>query len=151
MSLDDNEKESEMGGLDEGLDTGMGSGLEKKDEDEKTLNPSDALTVAGALAAIAGRDKFADVHFLVGTGKEQRRIPAHRVVLAASSDIFEGMMYPIEFPDEEKKEEKKDKKKDDDKMKDDKKDDKKDEKKDEKKDDKKDSKESKSEKKNVRR
>jgi len=116
MSLDDNEKENEMGGLDEGLDTGMG--LEKKDEDEKTVNPSDALTVAGALAAIAGRDKFADVHFLVGTGKEQRRIPAHRVVLAASSDIFEGMLYPIEFPEE--KEEKKDKKKDEDKMKDDK-------------------------------
>jgi len=132
MSLDDNEKESDMGGLDEGLD--MGTGLEKKDEDEKVLNPSDALTVAGALAAIAGRDKFADVHFLVGTGKEQRRVPAHRVVLAASSDIFEGMLYPIEFPEE--KDEKKDKKKDDDKMKDDKM-----------KDDKKDSKDSKSEKK----
>jgi hypothetical protein len=32
-------------------------GLQKLDEDEKELNPSDALTIAGALGAIAGKSK----------------------------------------------------------------------------------------------
>jgi hypothetical protein len=46
--------------------------------------------------------RFADVYFLVGTGKDQRRIPAHRVVLAAASDIFEAMLSPVVFPEDVK-------------------------------------------------
>jgi len=106
MSLDDTEKD------DLGVENPLGVGLDKDKEEEKEKNPSDALTVAGALAAIAGREKFADVYFLVGEGKDQRRIPAHRVVLAASSDIFEAMLYPTDFPDDkvaDKKGEKDDK------------------------------------------
>jgi hypothetical protein len=42
-------------------------------------------------------DKFADVYFIVGEGKEQKRFPAHRLVLAASSPLFEAMLYPPTF------------------------------------------------------
>jgi len=42
----------------------------------------------------------------VGSNKEQRRIPAHRVVLAAASDIFEAMLFPTIFPEDKKEKDK---------------------------------------------
>lgn len=46
-------------------------------------------------------DKFADVYFIVGEGKTQKRFPAHRLVLAASSALFEAMLYPPSFLEDE--------------------------------------------------
>eukprot|EP00823_Brevimastigomonas_motovehiculus_P000241 TRINITY_DN10348_c0_g1_i1.p1 TRINITY_DN10348_c0_g1~~TRINITY_DN10348_c0_g1_i1.p1 ORF type:complete len:520 (+),score=134.05 TRINITY_DN10348_c0_g1_i1:85-1644(+) len=77
-------------------------GLDEAVDTKVVKNPSDELTVAGALGAIACRDMYADCYFLCGSGREQRRVPAHRIVLAASSDVFEAMLYPLVFPEDEK-------------------------------------------------
>jgi len=42
-------------------------------------------------------EKFSDVKFVVGEGDEKKTFPAHRVVLAASSPLFEAMLYPPSF------------------------------------------------------
>jgi len=58
----------------------------------------EAPTISGALGALCASEKFADVHFVVGQGKEQRVIPGHKIVLASSSEFFEAMLYPPKFP-----------------------------------------------------
>eukprot|EP00463_Aulacantha_scolymantha_P005927 TRINITY_DN7387_c0_g1_i1.p3 TRINITY_DN7387_c0_g1~~TRINITY_DN7387_c0_g1_i1.p3 ORF type:complete len:78 (+),score=18.28 TRINITY_DN7387_c0_g1_i1:57-290(+) len=52
------------------------------------------MTIASTLGGLVGTDTFADIYFIVGEGKEQRSIPAHRMILAANSDVFEAMLYP---------------------------------------------------------
>lgn len=48
--------------------------------------------------ALVSSDRFSDCVFVVGSAK--KRIPAHRLVLAASSPVFEAMLYPnADFPD----------------------------------------------------
>jgi hypothetical protein len=42
--------------------------------------------------------RFADVYFVVGQGKEMKKIPGHRVVLASSSDVFEVLLLPSPSP-----------------------------------------------------
>ena len=36
---------------------------------------------------------IADVHFIVGSGSTQRRIPAHKFILATGSPVFYAMFY----------------------------------------------------------
>ena len=36
---------------------------------------------------------IADVHFIVGAGSTQRRIPAHKFILATGSPVFYAMFY----------------------------------------------------------
>jgi len=68
----------------------------KKDEDEapeieEEENPR-PLLIAEFLGTYVANEKFSDVAFLVG--KEGKRFPAHRFVLAAASPVFEVMCYP---------------------------------------------------------
>ena len=42
-------------------------------------------------------NKFADVFFVVGEDEEKETFPAHRLLLAASSPLFEAMLYPPSF------------------------------------------------------
>ena len=70
---------------DEDLDDEAGDGV---------MDPS----LSTVLGGFAGSNQFSDVNFIVGKGVEQRCIPAHRVVLAASSGMFEAMLYPTVFP-----------------------------------------------------
>lgn len=59
-----------------------------------------ALTAIQEIGGLLGSEKFSDVTFLVGRGKHQRAIPAHRVILASISQVFEAMLYPTRFPSE---------------------------------------------------
>ena len=45
---------------------------EEETKKVKVVEPIDSLTLSGALAGIVGDDTFADVRFIVGTGKKQR-------------------------------------------------------------------------------
>lgn len=67
------------------------------EDDEEEKEKALKITIASTLADLAGEDTFADVYFIVGEGKKQRSIPAHRVVLAVNSDVFEAMLYPFPF------------------------------------------------------
>jgi len=44
-------------------------------------------------ARLYNNDKFADCYFIVGEGKTQKRFPAHKLILSASSPLFEAMLY----------------------------------------------------------
>lgn len=37
-------------------------------------------------------ERFADLHFLFNKGKDEKKIPAHRIVLADVSDVFDQML-----------------------------------------------------------
>lgn len=37
-------------------------------------------------------ERYADFHFLFNEGIEQKRIPAHKVILTAASDVFTTML-----------------------------------------------------------
>jgi hypothetical protein len=68
---------------------------EKKDEDdvaEEPEEPQRPLFIAEFLAAWVSNEKYSDVAFLVG--KDAKRFPAHRFILAAASPVFEVMCYP---------------------------------------------------------
>lgn len=78
--------------------------FELAEDDEQEENNKVKITIASTLADLAGTDTFADVNFIVGQGKEQRSIPAHRVILAVNSDVFEAMLYPFPFDDTDTKE-----------------------------------------------
>jgi len=76
----------------------------KKDDDEdggeefKDDEPA-PLYLVEHFTKLCMSEKFADCWFIVG--KEKKRIPAHRLVLAASSPLFEAMLYPNpDFPKE---------------------------------------------------
>lgn len=96
--MDSKETKHELKGLDDDEEDDMGTASaatgDALGDDDSVKLPSDALTIAGALRALAGRDLFSDVDFVVGKGVEQRTIPGHRLVLAAASDIFEAMLFP---------------------------------------------------------
>jgi hypothetical protein len=63
--------------------------------DEKLF---EAPNISAALGALCFSEKFADVHFVVGQGKDQRVIPGHKIILASASEFFEAMLYPTKFP-----------------------------------------------------
>jgi hypothetical protein len=68
---------------------------DKKDDDDAVEEPEEEqrpLFLAEFLAAWVANDKYSDVVFVVG--KEGKRFPAHRFVMAASSPVFEVMCYP---------------------------------------------------------
>ena len=44
-------------------------------------------------AVIFNNELLADVHFLVGSGSSQRRIPAHKFILVTGSPVFYAMFY----------------------------------------------------------
>lgn len=59
---------------------------------------------------MVNNELMADVHFLVGQAPTQRRIPAHKYILATGSSVFYAMFYgglakesggDIEIPDVE--------------------------------------------------
>jgi len=52
-----------------------------------TYGPS----VADSLHAICCTEKFADVHFIVGQSRS--RVPGHKSILAARSDVFAAMLF----------------------------------------------------------
>ena len=43
------------------------------------------------LGSLLNSESFSDVHFIVGI-KEKKRIPAHRILLSARSEVFEKML-----------------------------------------------------------
>uniref|UniRef100_A0A914HMI6 BTB/POZ domain-containing protein n=1 Tax=Globodera rostochiensis TaxID=31243 RepID=A0A914HMI6_GLORO len=49
------------------------------------------LTLGGRMKRLLGTGDGADVHFLVGGGDDQELLPAHKLILAAASDVFETM------------------------------------------------------------
>lgn len=65
-----------------------------EDEEEEITRP---VYLVEFFKRLLLTDKFADVYFVVGEGREQKRFPAHRLVLAASSPLFEAMLYPPTF------------------------------------------------------
>eukprot|EP00808_Paulinella_micropora_P005119 g39358.t1 len=67
------------------------------DEHEEAQRP---LLLKEFLGHLAGKYDMADCFFIVGQGKEQVEMPAHRIVLSACSPIFEAMLYPSLFPNE---------------------------------------------------
>lgn len=77
--------------------------FEDIDDDEEESYNSKKMTIATTLGELVGEDTFADIYFIVGEGKEQRSIPAHRMILAANSDVFEAMLYPSLFDEKEQK------------------------------------------------
>ena len=44
-------------------------------------------------AVMFNNELIADVHFIVGSGSNQRRIPAHKYILATGSSVFFAMFY----------------------------------------------------------
>lgn len=79
----------------DGLDSGRDA-----DEGDTARSPtgSTSLTLTEALGKLSGQHVLHDVYFLVGRGENQRRIPGHKLILAASSPVFEAMLYPTQFP-----------------------------------------------------
>uniref|UniRef100_A0A183C6M0 BTB domain-containing protein n=1 Tax=Globodera pallida TaxID=36090 RepID=A0A183C6M0_GLOPA len=53
------------------------------------MSKSDNL--GGRMKRLLGTGDGADVHFLVGGGDDQELLPAHKLILAAASDVFETM------------------------------------------------------------
>jgi len=68
-------------------------------EDEEEEIETRAVYLVEFFSKLLHSEKFADVYFIVGEGKTQKRFPAHRLVLAASSPLFEAMLYPPTFLD----------------------------------------------------
>lgn len=58
-----------------------------------TVEPEKLPTIGDRLHSFVAKNQFADVFFLVGKDKE--RIPAHRMILAASSEVFRVTLYPL--------------------------------------------------------
>jgi len=54
---------------------------------------SNKATVRERNSAMYNNSLMADIHFLVGQGEAQRRVPAHRYVLATGSTVFYAMLY----------------------------------------------------------
>eukprot|EP00808_Paulinella_micropora_P006386 g67606.t1 len=67
-------------------------------EEAASAESPESQSLTGALARIVGDDTFADVYFIVGQGKRQRVVPAHKALLAATSVVFEAMLFPTKFP-----------------------------------------------------
>jgi len=65
--------------------------------------PSDELDLTSALAKLVARDLYSDTVFRVGKASKQQCIPAHRVLLASASELFEAMLYPSSVCENEKK------------------------------------------------
>lgn len=67
------------------------------------------LTVKDRLAFIFNKEILSDVHFIVGKGAQQQRIPAHKFILSVGSAVFDAMFNgamattsdEIELPDVE--------------------------------------------------
>lgn len=67
------------------------------------------VTVKDRLAFIFNREILSDVHFIVGKGAQQQRMPAHKFVLSVGSAVFDAMFNgamattsdEIELPDVE--------------------------------------------------
>jgi hypothetical protein len=72
--------------------------------DEKDDGPVRPLYLTEFLKELCCSERYSDVKFIVGKGKTQKIFPAHKVVLAASSPLFEAMLYPVVFPDGKKQE-----------------------------------------------
>jgi len=70
-------------------------------DDEPVEEKERPLVLTEFMAKLVAEDNLADVTFVVGKGRKQRVIPAHRVVLATCSPLFEAMVYPPSFPDYE--------------------------------------------------
>jgi hypothetical protein len=68
-------------------------GYEREEGDEQEERP---LFLTDFLEKLVGSKARADVIFIIGDSKNggEREIPAHRVVLAASSKLFEAMLFP---------------------------------------------------------
>lgn len=60
---------------------------EEDEEEEEQRN-----ILLETFANLYNNNALSDVHFLVGA-KEKKRIPAHRLVLSARSEVFERMLY----------------------------------------------------------
>ena len=45
------------------------------------------------ISVMFNNELLADVHFIVGSGSSQRRIPAHKFILATGSPVFYAMFY----------------------------------------------------------
>ncbi|UYV83904.1 BTBD2 [Cordylochernes scorpioides] len=48
-------------------------------------------TINDRFESIFNKENLSDVHFIVGTGKYRRKIPAHRLVLALGSPVFNSL------------------------------------------------------------
>jgi len=68
--------------------------FDEPEEDEKAR----PLYLNEMLQKLVAEEEMSDVTFIVGTGRKQRKVPAHRIVLAASSPLFEAMLYRPDIP-----------------------------------------------------
>ena len=60
---------------------------EEEDEEEEQQQ----RILLEVLGSLLNSESFSDVHFIVGI-KEKKRIPAHRILLSARSEVFEKML-----------------------------------------------------------
>ena len=60
--------------------------------DEEDEDDESKLILLKTFSTLCNNEYLSDVHFIVGV-KEKRRIPAHRVILSARSEVFERMLF----------------------------------------------------------
>jgi len=76
-----------------------GKDFDLDDEEEVEERP---LYLADFLSRLVGNPARSDVTFVVSKGEKKESIPGHRIVLAASSKLFEAMLYPAKGSDGER-------------------------------------------------
>ena len=62
------------------------------DEDEEEVDERQKAALLDTFANLYNNELLCDVHFVVGIEEEKKRIPAHRLILCARSEVFERML-----------------------------------------------------------
>jgi len=70
--------------------------------EEETKHEERPLYLSDFLGKLVGNSARSDCTFVVSKGDKKESIPAHRIVLAASSRLFEAMLYPLKGTDGER-------------------------------------------------
>jgi len=70
--------------------------------EEETNTEERPLYLSDFLGKLVGNNARSDCTFVVSKGDKKEAIPAHRIVLAASSRLLEAMLYPLKGTDGER-------------------------------------------------